>query len=115
MMDNLDEAQAMVRELVDVGVRREDIGFMANDRQAVPSTAHLNEGEGGDHGTLPGAVAGGIGSLTNLGVPEEEAHYYAEGVRRGGILVTVATDDQATPERAVAIMRRHGAIAKARN
>src|SRR5690606_26843391 len=34
-----------------------------------------------------GAVAGGvIGALTNMGVPEEEAHYYAEGVRRGGTL-----------------------------
>ncbi|HEV8718643.1 MAG TPA: general stress protein [Candidatus Binatia bacterium] len=32
-----------------------------------------------------GALAGGlIGALTDLGVPEEEARYYAEGVRRGG-------------------------------
>jgi hypothetical protein len=37
-----------------------------------------------------GAVAGGlIGGLTNIGVPEQEAHYYAEGVRRGGTLITV--------------------------
>jgi uncharacterized protein (TIGR02271 family) len=57
-----------------------------------------------------GAVAGGIiGALTDLGVPEEDAHYYAEGVRRGGVLVTVATDD-ATADRAAEIMRRHGAV-----
>jgi hypothetical protein len=52
--------------------------------------------------TLAGAVTGGaagaatgglIGSLTNSGVPEREAHVYAEGVRRGGSLVTVRTDD----------------------
>lgn len=60
--------------------------------------------------TLAGAVAGGaagaatggiIGSLTNEGVPEREAHVYAEGVRRGGSLVTVRTDDirAATAER----------------
>lgn len=35
-----------------------------------------------------GAAAGGIiGALTGAGVPEEEAHAYAEGVRRGGTLV----------------------------
>jgi uncharacterized protein (TIGR02271 family) len=57
-----------------------------------------------------GAVAGGIiGALTDLGVPEEDAHYYAEGVRRGGVLVTVATDD-ANADRAAEIMRRHGAV-----
>jgi stress response protein YsnF len=57
-----------------------------------------------------GAVAGGIvGALTELGVPEEDAHYYAEGVRRGGVLVTVATDDTSA-DRAAEIMRRHGAV-----
>jgi uncharacterized protein (TIGR02271 family) len=57
-----------------------------------------------------GAVAGGIvGALTELGVPEEDAHYYAEGVRRGGVLVTVATDD-ATADRAAEIIRRYGAV-----
>ena len=52
--------------------------------------------------TLAGAVTGGaagaatgglIGSLTKSGVPEREAHVYAEGVRRGGSLVTVRIDD----------------------
>jgi len=57
-----------------------------------------------------GAVAGGIiGGLTDLGVPEQEAHYYAEGVRRGGTLVSVRTDDDSA-NRAVEIMRRHGAL-----
>jgi hypothetical protein len=36
-----------------------------------------------------GAIGGGvIGALTQAGVPEDEAHAYAEGVRRGGTLVT---------------------------
>jgi uncharacterized membrane protein len=57
-----------------------------------------------------GAAAGGlIGALTDLGVPEEEAHYYAEGVRRGGVLVAVDTDDQRA-DRAAEIMERSGAI-----
>jgi uncharacterized protein (TIGR02271 family) len=58
-----------------------------------------------------GALAGGlIGGLTKLGVPEEDAHYYAEGVRRGGILVTVAADDEREVEQAVSILKRHGAV-----
>src|SRR5262245_49193752 len=47
-------------------------------------------------GAALGATAGGImGALTDLGVPAEEAHYYAEGVRRGGALVSVETEDHA--------------------
>src|SRR5439155_20856442 len=40
-------------------------------------------------GAAAGAAAGGlIGSLTGAGVSKEHAHIYAEGVRRGGSLVT---------------------------
>jgi len=57
-----------------------------------------------------GAVAGGlIGALTDLGVPEEEAHTYAEGVRRGGTLVTVTADERLS-DRVASIMNRHGAV-----
>jgi hypothetical protein len=39
-----------------------------------------------------GAAAGGlIGALIGWGIPEEEAHYFAEGVRRGGTLIGVTT------------------------
>ncbi|MGE0746415.1 MAG: hypothetical protein AB7K86_14250 [Rhodospirillales bacterium] len=48
--------------------------------------------------TAAGAVAGGaaggaIGALTQAGVSEEDAHFYAEGVRRGGTLVTARVPD----------------------
>jgi len=160
LMENLDEAQSVVRELVGSGIERADIGFMANQKQAIPSSAELNESEGSTGGdaasgalagagagaalgglaglllaaaplAIPGvgpiiaagpiaaaltgagigAVAGGlIGGLTNLGVPEEQAHYYAEGVRRGGILVTVAAESDAQADKAAGIMRQHGAV-----
>jgi hypothetical protein len=153
LMDNLGDAQAVVRELAESAIARDDIGFMANQKHQLPSTADLNESEGS--GTLTGAgtgaalggmaglalalaplvipgigpilaagpiaaalagaglgaLAGGlIGSLTKLGVPEEEAHYYAEAVRRGGIVITVAADKAEQTKVAVAIMRRHGAV-----
>ena len=40
-----------------------------------------------------GTVGGVIGALTQSGVSEEDAHVYAEGVRRGGTLVTTRVPD----------------------
>jgi len=41
-----------------------------------------------------GAATGGLlGALVGLGVPEADANFYAEGVKRGGVLVTVHTSD----------------------
>jgi uncharacterized protein (TIGR02271 family) len=156
LLDNLGEAQDVVQDLVASGIERDDIGFMANEKQAAPTrTDTTREGAGVASGALAGAgtgaaiggvaglalalaplaipgigpivaagaiaaaltgaglgaVAGGlIGGLTRLGVPEEDAHYYAEGVRRGGILVTVAADDEREADAAAEILRRHGAV-----
>jgi len=57
-----------------------------------------------------GAVTGGIvGALVDLGVPDEEAHVYAEGLRRGNILVTAQVPD--TSASAVTrIMERPGLV-----
>jgi len=45
-------------------------------------------------GAGAGAAIGGLaGSLTHAGVDERDAHLYAEGVRRGGALVSVRADD----------------------
>jgi len=50
-------------------------------------------------GAAVGGAAGGlIGSLTEAGVPEKEANLYAEGVRRGGTLVTARVADLKAPE-----------------
>ena len=45
-------------------------------------------------GAAAGAATGGIvGALTEAGVSEEDAHTYAEGVRRGGTLVSARVPD----------------------
>jgi len=45
-------------------------------------------------GAAAGAATGGlVGALTDSGVSEREAHVHAEGVRRGGTMVTVRTND----------------------
>lgn len=156
LFNNLGEAQNVVKDLVASGIERDDIGFMANEKQVTPGRTDL-EREGGDiaSGALAGAgtgaaiggvaglalalaplaipgigpivaagpiaaaltgaglgaVTGGlIGGLTRLGVPDEDAHFYAEGVRRGGIVVTVAADDEREADAAAEILRQHGAV-----
>lgn len=45
-------------------------------------------------GAAAGAATGGlVGALTHAGEREEDAHVYAEGVRRGGTLVSAKVDD----------------------
>ena len=57
-----------------------------------------------------GAAAGGlVGGLTGAGLTGDEAATYAEGVRRGGTLVTVRTDVGLT-ERALKVFERTGSI-----
>jgi hypothetical protein len=89
LMETVDDAKSVVRELVGSGIQRGDIGFMANRKQSIPSSADLNESEG---------------SSGNA------AHYYAEAVRRAGILVTVAAQSDAQADIAAGILRLNGAL-----
>jgi uncharacterized protein (TIGR02271 family) len=46
-------------------------------------------------GAVAGAATGGLlGALVDMGIPEEQAQFYSEGVRRGGTLVVVEAEDQ---------------------
>lgn len=57
-----------------------------------------------------GAATGGLlGVLVDLGFSKEEAEFYAEGVKRGGVLVSVGTDSQ-DEEQIREILRGAGAV-----
>ncbi|QJP13276.1 hypothetical protein G3545_06195 [Starkeya sp. ORNL1] len=65
-------------------------------------------------GAVAGAAAGGavggiVGAMTSEGVPETEANVYAEGVRRGGTLVSARVDDSRAAE-ARAILNANRAV-----
>jgi hypothetical protein len=61
-------------------------------------------------GAVAGAATGGlIGGLTGAGVSEDDAHVYAEGVRRGGSLVTARVPD-ADKSRLESILDQQGSI-----
>lgn len=55
------------------------------------------------------AVGGLLGALTEVGIPEEEAGYYVEGVQRGGTLISVQTDDNQVND-VITIMNQHDPI-----
>jgi uncharacterized protein (TIGR02271 family) len=87
--DDASEAQNVVTDLVNSGFRPED----------VRSVAAATQGESGLD----------LAAYADLRVPEPEVRSYAEGVRRGGTLVTVQADDDRA-DLAAEILERHGAV-----
>jgi hypothetical protein len=62
-------------------------------------------------GAAIGTATGGIiGLLKEYGVPEEEAQFYAEGVRRGGALLTVHDISEDREDAASKILKKDGAV-----
>ncbi len=81
-----DDAQGAMRDLEAMGIRRNSVQVMASDaRDRV------------------------LNALTTSGVPQDDAHLYAEGVRRGGALVVGTVEDNQADE-AVAILDRNNTI-----
>jgi uncharacterized membrane protein len=58
---------------------------------------------------LGSATGGLIGVLVDMGLQGEEAHLYAEAIRRGGILVTVQGSDAVT-DQVIDILERHNPV-----
>jgi hypothetical protein len=51
-----------------------------------------------------------VEALGRRGVPEEEAHWLAEGVRRGGCIVAARAEDEGEATEAAQVMCEHGAL-----
>lgn len=61
-------------------------------------------------GAAAGATTGGIiGALKDSGETDEDAHVYAEGVRRGGTLLSARVPDDLA-EQTEAILKRHRSV-----
>ena len=151
LFDDIEESREVVRELIDAGIDRDEISFVANnannepvsyeggdDTSGTATGAGVGALVGGIGGLLVGigafaipgvgpvvgvgwlvatfmgagigAIAGGLlGALVDAGVPEEDAQYYSEGVRRGGTLIAVRTNES-NAGRIADIMGSHGAV-----
>ncbi|EMG35749.1 hypothetical protein PCS_03576 [Desulfocurvibacter africanus PCS] len=104
-MDTPMSAQDVVQDLVTSGFSRNDISLLMIDKTAGHggySWKTADKSRGGD-------ARNARDDLTSMGIPADHADYYLEGVRRGGVLITVSTDDDSA-DRAADIMHRKGAI-----
>ena len=108
LFDSHDDATATVQALEAAGFSHDDVSIVASNHDtrytsAGSGTDTVAAAEAGGTGAgIGAAVAGGVGglvgSLTQAGVPEHDAHVYAEGVRRGGSLVTVRVEEARAAE-----------------
>jgi hypothetical protein len=60
-------------------------------------------------GAVGGAVGGFAGALIGMGIPEYEAKRYEGRITKGGILLSVHSDDSAWTKRAKEVLERTGA------
>jgi hypothetical protein len=139
LIDDEDRVQGAIDELLKAGFDRGDIGLVApevrRESERVLSGTRKGLAAGAAAGMLLGGVAillpgigpalvtgpllavpalgtlvgGLVGALTASGIAESDAHFYAEGVRRGGTLLTVRVDTPEQARRAERILRENGA------
>lgn len=136
LFDDSAEARAVIEDLENNNFNRSDISVIANNAGGpgdqgtfvgdmadlinnprfltvsgigpAMAVGPLGEYLGGDEGGTAGR--GIVEVLQQNGVQQDDAQFYAEGIRRGGALVAVShcTDETAQP--AAEIMRRNGAV-----
>ncbi len=84
------------------------LGLLKDAHQARGVIRALDDaGFSGDDIDMSGGLLAQLGAR---GVPEEDAHALAEGVRRGGALVCVRTEDEEEAAEAAELMCAHGAL-----
>jgi hypothetical protein len=122
LFENYAEAQKVVQDLVDQGIRRDDIRIIPHEGTAPILTATPSVGDrtpGVDTVAEAAEEAQAVdatvpyGSVTvaliEMGMPEMKALYYSEAVRRGGTLVCVTVDDDKVNQ-VTKIIDAHGSM-----
>ncbi|MFD2237996.1 YsnF/AvaK domain-containing protein [Aureimonas populi] len=93
--DSREEADAAVERIVDEGIARGDIRIV--------------EGAGASAGVAPERDRGFFEALGDFFMPDEDRHSYAEGLRRGGYLVSLPTT-AANRDRVIDILDDEGTV-----
>ncbi|WP_460448992.1 DUF2382 domain-containing protein [Alsobacter sp. SYSU BS001988] len=100
LFDSRAEAERAVDALIEEGFDRDDVRLMPESER---------DHEGSDLVEAPRADTGFWASLRDMFFPEEDRHVYAEGLRRGGYLVSVRTSPEHY-EKAIDILDDEGTI-----
>ncbi|RYD41563.1 MAG: hypothetical protein EOP83_33770, partial [Verrucomicrobiaceae bacterium] len=95
--DKRDDAQEAVQKLRDLGVSSESIS-LTEGRSTSSTTAAAEQ------------HTGFFDALANLFMPDEDRYTYAEGLNRGGYLVTVSNMSLGLYDEALNILDHEGAI-----
>ena len=110
LYDDATAAYEKIDDLLRVGIRKDQLSLAVSDETAQKAPVPR---AGTD---LTGPLGAGhesqrtlVDDLTRIGVPQNEAEAYAEGVRRGGALLAIHADDQAA-DRATEIMQHPSVI-----
>jgi uncharacterized protein (TIGR02271 family) len=98
MFDTRDDAEDAVRRLVDAGIPQANVrllpGYEADEPVADTTEVHK----------------GFFASLADFFMPDEDRYSYAEGLRRGGYMVSVSDVEGALRDQAIDILDDEGAI-----
>ncbi len=95
--DTQGAAQKATDDLIAAGIAREQISMTAGQGAGAATPADTAQDKGF------------LASLKDLFLPEEDQYAYAEGLRRGGYLLTVRTDE-ANYDRVLGILDTDGAV-----
>src|SRR5690348_926935 len=122
--EDIRSIQNMISDLEGLGISRDAIDVIGNNvgnrygervGQGGTFSATSNFGGIGDvigHGSLTGYAGDEprlVRALVSRGIPEDDAHIYAESVRRGDSLAVVKVPESQA-ERAQEVMAEHGAV-----
>src|SRR4051812_28447350 len=97
MYDDRSAAEAARDQLVALGVPSGDVTIRGTDAATTAATPAAGEGKGF------------LDSLADLFAPEEDRHTYAEGLRRGGHLLSARVPD-GLEDRAIDLLEGSGAV-----
>jgi uncharacterized protein (TIGR02271 family) len=92
------EAERAADQLAAVGISRDAVSIVRQDEGAA-ATRTAEQPEGG----------GFFAALADLFMPDEDRYTYAEGIRRGGVLLTASVDD-ALADEAIRVLDDAGAV-----
>jgi uncharacterized protein (TIGR02271 family) len=95
--DNRDDANSAIQRLVTAGVQRSQISMVEGSKQSSAPRASGQEN------------TGFWDALKDFFLPDEDRHTYSEGLRRGGFLLTVRTNENLY-DRALAILDDEGTV-----